>query len=98
MNMKSTTAVPGWLTPGFSKALRSKVVVLPPGGVTPEHITVQREELLVVLDGEAEIVVEGESCKLCAGETMFIAEGKKHSVRNRGTAELRYLYAVAIWL
>ena len=51
---------PGKLSPPDARAISSSCVRLGPGDRVGEHVTAAREELLLVLEGEASLLV-GES-------------------------------------
>ncbi len=59
-----------------------------PGLGAPAHLHAV-EEILTVLEGEAEIVVAGESQRATAGQSVIVPAGRKHSFRNTGAGVLR---------
>ena len=77
------------LKPPASRSLKSGRVKLNPGEEIGEHITHEREELIVVLRGAATVEKEGDA--------HFIPEGKKHNVRNATGKELEYIYVVTLF-
>ena len=85
------------LRPPESKALKSGRVILAPGEEIGEHITENREELIVVLRGSAIIENENDPVELTAGQTHFISEGVRHNVKNQSKEELEYLYIVSLF-
>ena len=54
-----------------------------PGKGAPTHLHAV-EEVLTVLDGEAEIWIEEERATLTAGQSMIVPAGRKHGFRNTG--------------
>ena len=62
-------------------ALATVWMELAPGGELPEH-TDSAEELLLVLDGEVEATVGGESGTLCARELAVVPALAPHGLRN----------------
>src|SRR5262245_62715811 len=58
-----------------------------PGKGAPTHLHAV-EEILTVLDGEAEMWIEDERAKLTAGQSVLVPAGRKHGCRNSGTATL----------
>lgn len=84
-----------WITPMDSEKIRSKLVVLEPGEEVGEHITQDREEVLVVLEGEATIIIEGETREL-NGKAVYIGKNKKHNVLNNSDKALKYVYVTAL--
>jgi len=59
-----------------------------PGLGAPPHLHAV-EEILTVLEGEAEIVVENERHRAQAGQTVIVPAGRKHSFTNTGSSILR---------
>ena len=86
----------GWVTPESSKALRSRVEVLLPMEEIGEHTTGEREEILIILEGEATIQLDGEDANLGTGFALFIPPKKVHNVKNLGQIPLRYMYVVSL--
>ncbi len=85
------------IKPPVSKALKSGRVRLSPGEEVGEHITDNREELLVVLKGTATLINSGEEIELKEGETRYIKEGVKHNVKNASNSPLEYIYVVSLF-
>jgi len=83
--------------PPSSRCLKSGRVVLEPGESVGEHVTEDREEMLVVLKGTATLMDEGKSFLLEEGETYYISEGKKHNVKNETDMVLEYVYVVSLF-
>jgi len=59
-----------------------------PGLGAPAHLHAV-EEILTVLEGEAEIFVEDERHRATAGHSVVIPAGLKHGFKNTGTGTLR---------
>jgi quercetin dioxygenase-like cupin family protein len=59
-----------------------------PGLGAPAHLHAV-EEILTVLEGEAEVWVDNERRHLKAGQSALIAAGRKHGFTNTGTGILR---------
>ena len=58
-----------------------------PGKGAPTHLHAV-EEVLTVLDGEAEMWIEDERTTLHAGQSMLVPAGRKHGFRNIGQRTL----------
>jgi quercetin dioxygenase-like cupin family protein len=56
----------------------------PPGWSLPPHRHSNESETIHIVDGEFEMEVGGERCRLSAGETIHIPQGVIHSGRNVG--------------
>jgi quercetin dioxygenase-like cupin family protein len=76
-------------TPG-----RQAVVVhgeIEPGAIAPRH-THPGDEISYVLEGEAELLIDGEAPRVVkAGEAFVIPAGKVHGARNPGGTPLRFV-------
>jgi mannose-6-phosphate isomerase-like protein (cupin superfamily) len=49
-------------------------------------------ELVTVVEGRLEMIVDGESCVLEPGDEVYIPKGALHSVKNIHSATTRWLY------
>jgi mannose-6-phosphate isomerase-like protein (cupin superfamily) len=82
--------------PPETVAMRSGLVVLAPGKSVGKHSTQKNEELLVILDGEGEMIFSsGSKLALKANEALYCPPETEHNVTNTGTRPLRYVYVVA---
>ena len=68
--------------------------VCAPGVGAPPHVHVV-EEVLRVIEGEAEVIVGDEQDRLGPGDAVTIAAGIVHGFTNTGTAPLRVLAILA---
>jgi len=79
-----------------SLTMRSGLVTLQPGQDVGFHNTGRHEELIVVLQGDAEVEAEGLGRqKIADSHVVYIPPGTKHNVFNVGSQPLRYIYIVA---
>ena len=62
-----------------------------PGQVWVDYVH-DVDELLVVLEGELEIIMEGRTINPKIGEEVIIPARVEHTVKNVGTTENRWLY------
>jgi mannose-6-phosphate isomerase-like protein (cupin superfamily) len=83
--------------PPQSRLLKGGRVTLSPGEEVGEHVTENREEIIVVLRGTASLLKGDEIIELNEGEAHFIEEGTRHNVRNSSDRELEYIYAVTLF-
>jgi mannose-6-phosphate isomerase-like protein (cupin superfamily) len=58
-----------------------------PGRGAPTHLHTV-EEVLTVLDGNAELWLDGERAMLTAGQSVVVPAGRKHGFRNTGPTTL----------
>jgi mannose-6-phosphate isomerase-like protein (cupin superfamily) len=75
-----------------SRQLRSGYVMLGPGEDVGEHSTGAGEELIVLLEGTAKILADGETRSVNAPSIVMVPAGTRHNVRNGAEVLLRYVY------
>ena len=76
--------------------MRSGRVYLAPGQACGRHSTKDREELLVFLSGQGELMIdEKDSFQIGRGKVSYIPKQTIHDVKNTGTDPLVYVYCVA---
>jgi len=86
---------PGKLTPPEAAAISSACIRLEPGSRVGEHLTAGKEELLLVLEGEATVFLGGTATRIPAGHVAYVPPETRHDVANRGAAQLLYVYVTA---
>ncbi len=64
------------------------------GKGAPTHLHAV-EEILSVLEGQAEMWIEGESRTVTAGQSLVIPAGRKHGFRNNGKGTLHVMATLA---
>lgn len=85
------------IAPPVSRYLKSRFQILAPGEEVGEHVTDQREELILILKGTATIIEKDRPTSLSAGHVVYLPSGVKHNVRNDGPEPLHYVYVVALF-
>src|SRR5512140_541040 len=82
--------------PPESVTMRSGYVVLQPEKTVGRHNTESYEEVVIVLDGEGEMLFGDESfLRLKPYVVAYCPPDTEHDVRNTGSTPLRYVYVVA---
>jgi quercetin dioxygenase-like cupin family protein len=76
-----------WAARGFSCGLWTD----PPGRVWEDYVH-DVDELLMLLEGNLELELQGRTWRPVIGEEVFIPAGARHSVRNVGGSTARWLY------
>jgi mannose-6-phosphate isomerase-like protein (cupin superfamily) len=61
------------------------------GKATIQHYHVKTEEIYYILQGRAEIIVEGEVKEVVEGDGIVILPGQKHRIWNTGDEDLVFL-------
>ena len=82
--------------PPETQNIKSGFVILGPGQEIGEHVTENKEELIVILEGSGEVIVEGEKSGLKCGQVAYIEKNKKHNIVNVGKIDLKYVYIVSL--
>ena len=84
------------IKPPESQKIKSGLVVLQKGEEIGEHITKNKEEVIVILQGRALVEIEGKPAQTVeANNFVFIPENKKHNLKNESPEILKYAYVVA---
>ena len=79
-----------------TRGMRSGRVYLAPGQACGLHSTKDREELLVFLAGQGELIIdEKSSFPVGEGKISYIPRQTDHDVKNTGDEPLVYVYCVA---
>jgi quercetin dioxygenase-like cupin family protein len=73
-----------------SEELNATIVEWPPGAGTPAHVNAERDVVLVVLDGAAEIELDGTVTRIAPGEVVVLDRGATRRV-TAGPAGVRYV-------
>ncbi len=90
---------PGLLVSGSdSRQVRSGFVVLEKGKEMGDHETGGGEELLVFLEGTAELSSGGHIAMIHAPASALIPAHTRHGIRNRSAAPLKYVYVYVMAL
>ncbi|MFC1721776.1 cupin domain-containing protein [Patescibacteria group bacterium] len=78
-----------------TQRMKSGYVILSPEEEIGEHITEQREELIIFLEGKAKVISAGKEVEVKAPVAVYIEPEDKHNVINIGKEKLKYVYVVA---
>ncbi len=81
--------------PPVSKRIKSGKVTLKAGEEVGQHVTENKEEIIIVLRGSVTLVKGTESIPLKTGDAHFVPEGTVHNVINKSTDEAVYVYVVS---
>jgi mannose-6-phosphate isomerase-like protein (cupin superfamily) len=87
MNLAFDEVKSDWHRRGYSCELWTD----PPGQVWRDYVH-RVDELLMVMEGELELEIEGRRYHARPGEELFIPAGVTHTVRNIGGVVARWLY------
>jgi len=82
--------------PPQSISMESGLVVLEPNHTVGKHSTKAHEELLIVLEGEGQMLfADGSTLPVKANTAVYCPPQTEHDVKNTGQSALRYVYVVA---
>jgi mannose-6-phosphate isomerase-like protein (cupin superfamily) len=90
-SMKTTPLV----KPPQSSFLKASKVLLSPGEEVGEHVTENREEIILVLKGEGILMNGRLSIPLKEGQVHHVGENTLHNVKNTSSSDLEYVYVVS---
>ncbi|RJO65352.1 MAG: cupin domain-containing protein [Candidatus Omnitrophota bacterium] len=77
----------------FTAGMKSGCVTLKPQESIGEHITDAKEEAIIVLEGMAEVYIEGRPFFTAQAKSLvYIPPETTHDIKNIGNAILRYVY------
>ncbi|MDD5566221.1 MAG: cupin domain-containing protein [Candidatus Omnitrophica bacterium] len=73
--------------------MKSGYVTLKPQESIGEHVTDAKEEAIIILEGTAEVYIEGKLfCAVQAKSLVYIPPETGHDIKNIGNGTLRYVY------
>ena len=92
-----STIIPktSWLTPPVSTNIKSGYVLLHKGEEVGEHETIDKEEVIYIIEGEATVTIEGNREMAEAGSMLYIPPHKKHNIKNESDEVVKYIYVVS---
>jgi mannose-6-phosphate isomerase-like protein (cupin superfamily) len=70
-------------------------VVIPPGKASLMHYHLESEESYYILEGTAQMVVNGETLTLSPGQTVLIQPKETHQILNNADTDLEFLVTCA---
>ena len=84
------------MKPPRTVTMRSGLVTLAPGKDVGLHSTEKNEEMLVILEGQGEVELEGFGrMQIAASRTAYVPPKTRHNVFNTGTGPLKYIFVVS---
>ncbi len=84
------------IKPPLSQKIKVGLFVLKRGEEVGEHITAKGEEIIIILQGKATILIDGERQSVKKDEVVYIPKNKNHNIRNDEDEILRYLYLCSL--
>ena len=78
-----------------TKHIKAGLVVLNPGEEVGKHKTADREEVILVLEGEVILRCEGEAETIVGSNRLaYVSPNKEHNIINSGPSVAKYVYVV----
>jgi mannose-6-phosphate isomerase-like protein (cupin superfamily) len=65
------------------------VMSIPPGEDIGEEVHANTDQILVIVDGDGEAIVDGRHEPAGEHNVIFVTAGTRHNIRNTGTKELK---------
>lgn len=94
MHSKLITIRESLVKPPISNRIKAGCVVLKTGENVGEHVTTNKEEILIILEGKAHIICEDETIDADQHTLIFIPLNSTHNIVNQSTSDLKYVYIV----
>jgi mannose-6-phosphate isomerase-like protein (cupin superfamily) len=69
------------------------LMAVPPGEEVGDEISDTTDHLLVLVEGEATVILDGKGCRAARQDMVFVRAGTRYNVKNAGKGELK-LYCV----
>ena len=67
------------------------VMTIPAGGEIGDEVHATTDQVLIFVEGDVEVVLEGRTGTAAAGDLVFVRAGTRHNFLNRGTGALRLI-------
>lgn len=84
------------IKPPITVSMSSGLVQLAPGENVGLHSTKNNEELLIILDGEGQVEMEGcAAITIKGGQVAYVPPLTNHNVFNTGLSPLKYIFVVS---
>lgn len=96
MFVKPLTTGESIFKPPFSKKLKVGYVTLQKNQEIGEHTTTDKEEVLFIIEGTANVKVANEQQEVTAGHLIYIPPETLHNIVNHHSSPLKYLYLVGL--
>ena len=82
--------------PPESVSMESGLVIVAPNRTVGKHSTNEHEELLIVLEGEGQMIFsDGSTLPVKRNTALYCPPRTEHDVKNTGSVPLRYVYVAA---
>ena len=94
---KDTSEIREILAPRNSSIERQSLAEarLLPGRSTEEHYHIQTEEIYYILNGNGQMIIDGEKCDVKKHDGIAILPGARHKITNTGKEDLTFLCCCA---
>lgn len=69
------------------------IMSIPPGGDIGEEVHDDTDQILYLIDGAGEVILEGEAADFSVGDLVLVSAGTRHNVRTVGDAAMKIITA-----
>jgi len=94
MLIKPLTTGGSIFKPPISKIVKVGYVVLSKNEAVGEHITRNKEEIIFIIEGTAEVHIGKEAQSVSSNNLIYIPPNTKHDLLNKSASSLKYIYFV----
>jgi len=79
-----------------TRGMKSGYVILQPGESVGAHSTGLKEEAIIILEGELQVILDGKFFMTAGkGQVLYIPPETQHDIKNAADTAARYIYVVA---
>ena len=81
----------------LATAEHTQVVIMsiPPGGEIGEEVHTDTDQVLYLIEGSGQVILEGESADFSAGDLVLVAAGTRHNFKTVGVTAMKIITAYA---
>jgi len=71
------------------------IMSIPPGGEIGEETHTDNDQVLILVEGEGKVILDGQEAPYKAGDTVLVNAGVKHNFVNTGSIDLKIITTYA---
>ena len=71
------------------------IMSIPPGGEIGEEVHTDTDQILYLVDGAGQVILEGETASFSAGDLVLVAAGTQHNFKTVGETAMKIITAYA---
>ena len=74
-----------------SKLMSIATVFIDPGKESKEHFHKKMEEIYYIIEGQGEMIIDGNKSKIKAGHAILLQRESRHKIKNTGKKALKFI-------